>query len=227
MSEAQFTPKIGMEFKAPIQMATDTVARLNQEGLRSKYEPLAIIDEAREVIARMPSNKKGVVIGSGGNTQLWRDKGWRTLDIDVNVRPDVTLDANYLTSEFQPNSQDYILAECITFDPLGKEGVSPARLLQQANEALKIGGTIIIESASFENEPGATTPNRREFPKQMVDHGFDVVIEIDKIEHYGTNSSAQRVIFHGRKIANGYDEDRSKAIEEKRQKFNTNTGLPI
>lgn len=43
---------------------------------------------------------------------------------------DYTVDANRMDTVVPAASQDYILAENIKMDPLGKEGVSRGRLLQ-------------------------------------------------------------------------------------------------
>lgn len=191
----------------PALMGTPAISRLNREGLRTTYEPLNIVDEAREVLARMPESKSGIVLGSGPNTESWKQKGWKTLDINPASKADYTTDANKLETVISPNSQDFLHAEFIRFDPKGVEGVGPGRLLQQANKALKDGGIIIVETAHQEGMP-TTLPDRQDFIKKMADHGFQAVAELHEIKHPGNGASEQKVVYYGRKLAEGYQEGR-------------------
>jgi predicted SAM-dependent methyltransferase len=132
-------------------------------------------------------------------------KGWTTLDIDPNVEPDITIDANLMEEEVPRDSIDYIYAEAITMDPEGMKGVTPARLLQQCNKALKLGGMLIIETANFENYPETTIPGKQTFLTLLQNHGFHGVAELHPmIKHGNTSERSQKVIYYGKKKRAGY-----------------------
>lgn len=90
------------EVKPPVFIDTQAVKRLNKEGWREHWEPLKIIDEAREATYHLPDDKIGIVLGSGENTPEWKQKGWKTLDIDSSIGADFTVDANYLETVNPP-----------------------------------------------------------------------------------------------------------------------------
>lgn len=228
MSEVSVNTEGTSQVKPAVLISPEAIQRLNSEGMRYEWEPLRIVDEGRVAMARMPEGQVGIVIGSGDNTTKWRARGWDTLDIDPTVKADMTIDANELETAITPGSQDYLLAECVTFKPLGEKGVSPARLLQQANKGLKIGGILMVETASFENHPKITIPNRFHFPGLMVAHGFDVVIEVDTCYHSEEDQRQQRVVYYGKKVAEGFDKSKigKKSITSTSQ-YDSETGKPI
>lgn len=198
------------EVQPAITIADSAVSRLNREGYRNRWEPLDIVDSSREALVRMPEGKTGIVIGSGPNTAEWKGRGWKTLDINPAVGADMTVDANHLETVVMPGTEDYIFAECVKFDPKGNEGVSPSRLLQQANKTLRTGGLIIVEGVNLENYPDASSPPRKQFAALMTQHGFNAVVEVTEYHHFGEDSKEQRVYYYGRKVATGYDESRTK-----------------
>lgn len=191
----------------PTLMAEDTIRRLNSEGFRERFEPLKIVDEAREVLERMPEGKSGIVLGSGPNTKSWKTKGWKTLDIDPSSNADFIVDANQLETLVTPASQDFLMTEFITFDPKGENGVGRGRLLQQANKALKEGATLVVRTA---HQEGMATylPDRRDFVHQMTDYGFQTVVELHQIIDSGGNIKEQEVVYYGKKVAEGYVQNR-------------------
>ena len=227
MGEGSISPEINTEVKTPVLISPEAVKRLNGEGVRYGWEPLRIVDEGRIAIARMPEGKSGIVIGSGPNTPEWKTRGWRTLDIDPQAGADMTLDANQLETMVPADSQDFLLSEYLTFDQLGKEGVTPARLLQQANRILKIGGELIIESVSFENLPESTIPNRLEFAELMAKHGYDTVVEVGEYYHFGEDKKEQRVVYYGKKVASGFDGARAGSTKKETLIYDPNTGKPL
>lgn len=104
------------------------------------------------------------------------------------------------------------MAECITFDPDGVNGVGWGRLLQQASQTLKLGGTIIIKSAHFENEPDKSVPDRNWYAQTMAKHGFNSIVEMDQFYSYTVDNQErknQRVWYYGIKAAEGFDLSRS------------------
>lgn len=162
----------------------------------SQWEPLETISRLRLAMEQMPDGKTGIVLGSGKNTLKWKKRGWLTLDIDPVYQSDFVLDANNLEALFQ-NQFDFVLAENITFHPLGINGVSPVRLLDQADKTLKIGGELIIKSAHLENI-SSSLPNRYQYSQLMYSHGFKTVVEIS-----GTptdRQSKQIVTYYGKKM---------------------------
>lgn len=203
-----------------------TIERLDNKGMSKEWRPLAIVKEGLVALDHLPEGESGIVIGPGRNTQKWDAKGWTTLDIDPEGDPDIVMDAQHLTEAVDPGSQDYIFAECLSFDPRGNEGVVPARLLQQANIALKMGGQIIIETANFSHTSyGSTIPNKDQFIELLVQHGFEPVVEVHTLHNPRTKEEQQMVVYYGKKIADGWDDAR--VVEISRPEFDTQTGDPI
>lgn len=201
-----------VEVPKPVVVAEDAVTRLFQQGYREKPETpyLKIKGEAREALARMPDGKKGIVLGSGDKTRSWREKGWSTLDILPESEADYIDNVNYLDNRLRPDTQDFILAEHITFDPAGDRYAVPGRLLKQANKALRPEGILILQTASFENEPETTIPTREKFARTLTRHGFQTVVEVHPYEEYDEKSDkrVQKVAYYAKKVAEGYDRAR-------------------
>lgn len=192
---------------APEIIGENAVRRLNLVGARERYAPLDIIDRARVALAKMPEGKTGIVLGSGPNTADWRNRGWKTLDIDPTVGADYTANANQTEKHIAPSSQDFILAETIVFDRRGRKGVGPGRLLQQANLALRPGGMLVIESAHVEGSPIRQVPDKQWYAQQMRKHGFRTVVELhDRNELPSEQFLDQRVFYYGVKVAEGFSE---------------------
>lgn len=191
-------------------------------GLTDKgQEIIEIAEKAKE---KMPNDKRGIVLGAGNNTQIWRDKGWETLDIDATCNPDHVLDANNLAASFGDNMFDFVYVEYLTMHPVArtpvrtidKEGVDfdePAvghkEVLKQSHAALKPGGVLTIETADFgyieireKNEPQLIVPVAEEFVELMKELGFEVVLRVDNLSDF-TDLEARRdgvhVIWHARK----------------------------
>ncbi len=154
----------------------------------------------------MPEGHCGLVLGSGPNTEVWRTRGWATLDLQARVGADFTADANYLEDIIPPACLDYVCAENIRFDPKGEQGVGRGRLLDQANKVLKPGGFLIIQTAHKENIPGTTVPDRAKYVNQMRDHGFATVVEVSTLYSLpgAAHMKEQRVVYYGKKLAQGH-----------------------
>jgi len=189
----------------PMEIGSATISRLNSQGERKKMKQLDIIDSCREALNQMPDGKTGVVLGSGQNTEGWKQRGWKTLDIDPADNPDIVYDANHMDQVVAPESLDFIFAEAVRMDVKGREGVSPARLLQQANETLKMGGKIIIKTAHFENIK-SELPIRQEYVKLLQAHGFHGVAELGPIIWIDKEQGKynQQVIYYGEKQQQGF-----------------------
>lgn len=192
----------------PLTIGESAVRRFNLQGLRENYPPLNIIDTARIAMSRMPDGKAGIVLGSGPNTMEWKQKGWRTLDVDPNAGADYTMDANRLEEVVHPGSQDFVLAERILFDYSGKKGLSHGRLLREANFVLKPGGTLIIRSTHVEGSPTAQVPDRHWYAKQLRKHGFQAITEVHDIHEVDPTKGyrQQEVFYYGVKLAEGFSE---------------------
>jgi hypothetical protein len=171
-----------------------------REGIR-KSESWKIIDGAKKALSRMPDGKKGIVLGSGGNTELWKKKGWKTLDIKSKSKADFVADANNLEKAIAPGSRDFLLAEYISFDLTGKKGVIAKNLIEQSNKVLKIGGILIIETGHHEGWPWPDPlPNKTDFANLMTNNGFQTVLELDKIEVWAETVRQQEVVYYGKKL---------------------------
>jgi hypothetical protein len=85
---------------------------------------------------------------------------------------------------------------------------------------------LVVESASFDNEPEASIPNRVNFAELMTAHGFDAVIEVGTYYHYGEDKKEQKVVYYGKKVATGWDGSRVKASPQVPE-FDSQSGRPI
>jgi hypothetical protein len=196
-------------------MATDTIKRLNSQGMREKFRPLGIVDECREALSKVPRGKEGIVVGSGSNTESWKARGWKTLDLNPESHADMVLNANWMADAIPPESQDFVYAEAITMDPKGVRGASPARLLDQFNKVLKPGGKLIIQTAHFEGVPETTLPNRVQYTKLLQAHGFHGIAELGPIEHLNREEPAytQQVTYYGEKRRAGFKTSTGEVVQ--------------
>ena len=103
----------------PLHVSVSTISELNKAGERKNHPWLNTVDEMREALYRMPQGKTGIVLGSGQNTDAWKDRGWYTVDVDPNFGADAIHDANEIAQIVPTDSLDYLYAECITMDTLG------------------------------------------------------------------------------------------------------------
>ncbi len=197
----------------PIDRAVDAIDRMIAHP---EYRPdwLKMIIEARSALNKVDDNRAGLVVGSGDNSTMWKQRGWRTLDIDRNSGADIVADANKMDTVIMPGSLDYIYSENIRFDPQAKKGVGWGKILEQSNRALKKGGILVVCTAHKENKPTATVPDRKKFSKWMARNGFDTVTEVHRIittpnPNGGPDIKQQRVVYYGRKLAEGFDASRA------------------
>ncbi len=149
MSAIQTIDPSSGSVQPPRHVSISTISELNRAGERENYPWLNTVDEMRIVLFEMPQGKAGVVLGSGSKSEEWKNRGWYTLDNDPNSGADAIYDANEIAQIIKPDSLDYLYSECITMDTLGIRGVSPARLLNQANIVLKDGGILAIKTANI------------------------------------------------------------------------------
>ena len=103
-----------------------------------------------------PGEKSLLVIGSGGNTEFWKNKGAATFDIDPNVKADFTGDANNLSELLENEKYDLIFAECLT---LGERGVKLENLLNEAYQALSNPGILLVETSMAIIDPKTKKDN--------------------------------------------------------------------
>lgn len=188
----------------PVLISDDTVSRLNLEGSSTNYEPLQTVNRGHKAREGLSPNETGIVVGSGENTSDWKEKGWRTCDFNPKFNSDLNVDANDLENYVPEKSQDFILAECVTFDKLSQKGVSPSRLLNQANKLLKTGGILIVETANFEGLDDAGVPKRNKYLDLMARHGFNAVAEVFQYDEIGDGILDQKIIYYGKKVVDGH-----------------------
>jgi len=170
--------KSAVKERSPLTIFDDAIARFNREGLRgvAGYEFLESVGSVREALNRMPQRKRGIVLGSGQNSEDWRRRGWNALDINPTAGADFTVDVNNMSEVVPAGSQDFLYAEHLRFHPGGNERAGWGRLPQQANLALKEGGLLTVRTANIEGESDATVPPREYFTNTLAEHGFDVVV---------------------------------------------------
>ena len=69
LSKAKDIPK-------PVEIAKAGLAWLKIKNWIKKSESLEIVIESKKALSQIPDGKKGIVLGSGGNTKTWKEKGW-------------------------------------------------------------------------------------------------------------------------------------------------------
>ena len=185
----------------PDEIAKASTIWLRIKNWIKKSESSEIILDARKALTKMPEGKKGIVLGSGGNTNKWRQKGWKTLDIEPKNKADFVADANKMEKAVAPASQDFLFAEFISFDQTGKKGVVAEKLIEQSGKVLKTGGILIIVTGHDEGYPWPDPlPNKTDFAKFMAKNGFQTVLEANKVEIWAETIKQQRVIYYGKKL---------------------------
>jgi len=186
----------------PKVISHSAVERFADQGKLAENSDFQIIGECKQALDKMPRSKRGLVLGSGGNSDEWREKGWLTLDIDESCQPDIVGNANYL-EDLNLSDFDYVCAECIRFDRKGKLGVSRGRLLNQVNKVMSEGGKLIIITSHAEGKD-TEVPDRRFFANLMGRHGFRTVVELFPLQSDQKGVKRQKVIYYGEKIRGGY-----------------------
>jgi curved DNA-binding protein CbpA len=186
----------------------DTTVESHEESGSFEVKAKTILESGREALEKMPDEKTGIVLGAGDNAKFWSERGWKTLDINPEAGADITMDVNDLSDAIPPHSQDFLFSERMKFDPDGRDGAGPARLLQQANNSLKDKGELIIKTVDFldKSDPGLTIPKSAEFMKRLKEHGFEVEVERGKMELEGVNNNerVQPITYYARKVSEGY-----------------------
>jgi hypothetical protein len=162
----------------------DQFGQMYHEGRQLETPVARMIDECLKAMAELPLGKRGIVLGSGPNTESWHSRGWKTIDIDPTFRPTYLGDANKLAEVVGGGSFDYILSEYITMDEVAgtlmprndRDFLEPAmgseNLLIQASKVLKMGGKLIIASGDFGGNPDVGVIRAEEYASMIRRHGF-------------------------------------------------------
>ena len=201
MGNRSFHYRLADAIPAPVLIGKSVLSWSRAREWFRKSESWEIIVDSQKALSKMPDGKKGIVLGSGGNTELWKKKGWNTLDIKPENKSDYVADANKMTKVVAPASQDFLFAEHISFDPTGKKGVIAQKLIEQSNKVLKIGGILIIQTGHHEGWPWPDPlPNKTDFSNLMAKSGFQTVLELDKVEVWAGTVRQQSVIYYGKKL---------------------------
>ena len=133
----------------------------------------------KQSLERIPENKIGVVLGAGGNTEEWKHKGWKTMDIDPKHGSDFVGDANLLTEILGNNSQDFIFAEGLPSTSMRENhpGVSEKTLVEEAAKVLKPGGYLIIKAPANEEGDVVKGIKVQNYIEILKENKFNGVVE--------------------------------------------------
>lgn len=146
--------------------------RVSPEQTPAKEDFVA---SAIRAMQHLPPGKIGLVLGSGQNTQEWKNRGWVTLDIAGKHKADFTADARYTLDLLRRSNQyplDYLIAEGITIGERAK-WFEPEKLMQQtvlpastgitveeltdvAHQCLKAGGIFVYMGGNWVRKELAT-----------------------------------------------------------------------
>jgi len=150
----------------------------------------------------MPKGRTGLVVGAGNKTPKWQQKGWQTADIDSSHGSDHIIDAGLSLAQGK-ETFDFILAERLA--GMGSiPGVNFHSFVNQAQEVLKPGGVLIIDTINHSQKDQAI-PNLQEMGHLLEESGFEFTAELGSI-YPERNTRAdepfqQRIIYYAQKKA--------------------------
>ncbi len=184
-------PKNGLTF-----LLSDNLTKEREKG----NPAAALVSKCESAMLALPANHIGLVLGSGYNTPVWRERGWQTLDIDwINWagmgRPDYCMDANRFADAVPRGSLDYVLAEYLSVGnqagimvkthTVDQPVVGYARLLEQAQMALKPGGKLILHTFDTgKTDEKKNTLSAIDLGQMFLRHGFKAVLVAGDSDDY-------------------------------------------
>lgn len=195
-------------------MSSHAIKTLNRMGAKEGDERLKLIDDCRVAIAKMPQGKRGICVGSGDLTDIWRQRGWETLDLAKEYEPTYAVDANSMIKHLGSDKYDYVYVENISMSNLGgRDGVIRNRLIRQVNAILKKGGKLILQTADFGPLERNCTPLpiAEYFLPFLIKSGFKPYLEVaDKtiFQDSSKRSLGERVVYYAEKISDNFDRQR-------------------
>lgn len=191
-------------------LARKTYEQLLALGAAEVNERFDNIRAAEAAMQQMPNGLNGIVLGSGENTADWRKRGWDTMDLQAEYQADLTGHAEALSSidATHKGQRDYVLAENISFEPAGIEGIDTKALIRAMNQALKTGGIGVIRTVDViggRDKEHNTIPGHLEFIALLQQQGFDVVSVVEEPEpntlNNGDDSITRVITYYGEKKA--------------------------
>lgn len=159
--------------------------------------------QSKEAMHKMPEGKKGIVIGSGGNTAKWHERGWETLDINPNYKSKHIGDANRLSEIVKERNYDFLLSENISISTVSLpkpllNAVGHRNLLLQAHRVLKKDGALIIQTIDSEKKIEDFRPGTNEYAQLMEAYGFTDISKTKNSMPPGIKGIS--VVWYARKI---------------------------
>lgn len=148
---------------------------MDGEPHTNKIENLHVRDAHINLV--LQDGEQGIVIGAGSNSDLWKRKGFTTLDNNNVHNPTFVGDANYLRDLLGIESYNLVVSEYLTFSAgPGDEGVSMTNIAHGCFEILKPGGKLIIIAAetmlAIADVSDAAMPLQREMIASLEAEGF-------------------------------------------------------
>lgn len=177
---------------------------------------VAFLREAKDNLSgNLPEGKRGIVLGSGVNTDSWNSKGWETLDFDPRFRTTFTEDANLMGGiSYLQERYNLVIAENITFSKTSLDAVGRGKLALEANKLLKDDGILIIRSGHIQPNPLVdsvkTLPDISWYPGLLTRHGFEVTVLIFNPTTDERGVTSNNVWYVCKKVSQGYDKKRYK-----------------
>ncbi len=156
--------------------------------------------------------QKGMVIGSGGNSEHYNSRGWITLDRNPTVGALIVGSGNNIPAT--EGSLDYVVAENLTIDPNYTEdtadGVFFPALLNESGKALKMGGMLIVctmyELRGNPNPRITTVPDRNYVETTAINYGYECITISGPMEIEENGDRTQPIIYALRKIRETYQD---------------------
>ena len=162
----------------------------------------------------LPADKTGLVLGSGGKTDIWRKRGWWTLDIDARHLADTIGDARFAPERY--SNLDYLVAEGLVikdwprwfeiekmmrsaiveaFYPKAK-GITAVELAEVAHACLRSGGVFVFIGGEVRGDPSDAAA----ITGELRERGFETEIQYGDWELFeGRGPESRRVrVFAGK-----------------------------
>jgi predicted SAM-dependent methyltransferase len=142
----------------------------------------------KQALEKIPENSTGIVLGAGRNTEEWREKGWKTLDIDSKHGADFVGDANRLSEIIPKNSLDFVFAEAIPSVSMRENhpGVNEKTLVAESAQVLKPGGYLIIKAPANEGGDLVKGIKVQDYIEILEENNFHGIAEQSEVLSFKT-----------------------------------------
>jgi hypothetical protein len=167
-----------------------------------------LVFESRKAMKKMPKDKRGIVIGSGDNTEKWHKKGWETLDFNPIHKTNYIGDANYLSELIgEEDHYNFLFSENVPITmsecSMPVDGIRLENILSQTSGVLKKNGVLIIKTIDFGERKDIDMAPAEKYMPLMEKNGFNAVLEINDLSRFANpcfRTDGVSITWYARKI---------------------------